>query len=55
MMPQMGMNPTAGAQATPMPAQDPDKSFQAEAENLEVFQHEWILEGIEERIVNTQF
>ena len=55
MMPQVGMNPAAGMQQTPMVGQDPDKLFQGEAENLEVFQHEWILEGIEERLVNTQF
>lgn len=55
MMPQTGMNPTAGMQQTPMAGQDPDKLFQAEAENLELVQHEWILEGIEERLVTTQF
>lgn len=54
MMP-MGMNPTAGLQQNPLGAQDPDKQFQAEAENLEVVQHEWILEGIEDRLVKTQF
>jgi hypothetical protein len=51
MMPQMGMNPAAG-QANPLAAQDPDKLFQAEAENLELVQHEWILDGVEERLVN---
>ena len=54
MMPQMGMSP-AGAQANPLSAQDPDKLFLAEVENLEVVQHEWILDGIEERLVNTKF
>lgn len=51
MMPQMGMNPAAG-QTNPLAAQDPDKLFQAEAENLELVQHEWILDGVEERLVN---
>jgi len=55
MMPQMGMNPAAGAQANPLAAQDPDKLFQAEAENLELVRHDWILGGIEDRLVNTQF
>lgn len=54
MMPNMGMNPTAGAQQSPMVGQDPDKLFQAEAENLELVQHEWILEGIEERLLKIQ-
>jgi hypothetical protein len=55
MMPQMGMNSAAGAQMNPLAAQDPDKSFQTEAENLELVQHKWILEGIEDRLVNTRF
>jgi ER membrane protein complex subunit 3 len=55
MMPQMGMNPAAGPQANPLAATEPDKLFQAEAENLELVQHEWILEGVEERLVNTAF
>jgi hypothetical protein len=55
MMPQMGMNPAAGPQVNPLAATEPDKLFQAEAENLELVQHEWILEGIEERLVNTAF
>lgn len=33
------------------PEQDPDKLFLAEAENLEVLEHCWILEGIEDRLV----
>jgi len=53
MMPNMGMNPTA--QQPSMVGQDPDKLFQAEAENLELLQHEWILEGIEERLLKTYF
>jgi ER membrane protein complex subunit 3 len=55
MMPQMGMNPAAGTQQASMTGQDPNKLFQAEAENLELVQHEWILEGIEERLLKTQF
>lgn len=53
MMPQM--NPQAGMAQNPFAGQDPDKLFQGEIENLELVQHEWILEGIEERIVNIQF
>ncbi|KAF1360629.1 transmembrane protein [Lizonia empirigonia] len=46
---QMGMqNPAAGMMG---PEQDPDKLFLAEAENLEVLEHRWILEGIEDRLV----
>jgi hypothetical protein len=41
-------NPGAGMMG---PEQDPDKLFLAEAENLEVLDHQWILEGIEERLV----
>ena len=44
------MNPGAGAQMF-QPGQDPDKSFLAEAENLEVVEHEYILTGIEDRIL----
>lgn len=33
------------------PEQDPDKLFLSEAENLEVLEHRWILEGIEDRLV----
>ena len=46
---QMAMaNPGAGMMG---PEQDPDKLFQNEAENLEVLQHRWILEGIEDRLI----
>jgi hypothetical protein len=46
---QMAMsNPGAGMMG---PEQDPDKLFLSEAENLEVLDHQWILEGIEERLV----
>ena len=45
-----GMSPAAGA--TPFgPGQDPDKTFQAEAENLEVTEHFAILDGIEGRLM----
>jgi len=44
---QMAMNP-AGMMA---PNSDPDKMFAAEAENLEVIEHSYILDGIEERIL----
>jgi ER membrane protein complex subunit 3 len=54
MMPSVGMNPTAGTQQS-MVGQDPDKLFQAEVENLELVQHDWILEGVEERLLKTQF
>jgi hypothetical protein len=54
MMPQMGMNPTAGMQQNPLGAQDPDKLFRAEAENLELVQLEWILEGVEERLLKAE-
>ena len=47
-MPQMG---PAQGQANPLAQQDPDKLFKAEAENLELVKHEWILEDIEERIL----
>jgi hypothetical protein len=44
---QMAMNP-AGMMA---PNQDPDKLFLAEAENLDVIEHTYVLDGIEERIL----
>lgn len=46
------MNPGAGANLF-QPGQDPDKLFLSEAENLEVSEHVYILQGIEERILNT--
>jgi hypothetical protein len=50
---QMGqMGPGAGAQMFG-PGVDPDKQFQAEAENLSVFAHEYTLQGVEERILQT--
>ncbi|ORY04000.1 integral membrane protein DUF106-domain-containing protein [Clohesyomyces aquaticus] len=46
---QMGqMNPGAGLMG---PEQDPDKLFLNEAENLEVMEHRWILEGVEDRLL----
>jgi hypothetical protein len=46
---QMGqVNPGAGLMG---PEQDPDKLFLSEAENLEVLQHQWILEGVEDRLL----
>ncbi|KAL9063772.1 MAG: hypothetical protein Q9161_009284 [Pseudevernia consocians] len=44
------MNPGAGAGMF-QPGQDPDKMFQSEAENLEVVEHEYILKGVEERLL----
>jgi ER membrane protein complex subunit 3 len=40
-------------QANPMAGQDPDKLFRAEAENLELVKHEYLMDGIEERLINT--
>jgi hypothetical protein len=42
------MNPGAGMMG---PGNDPDKAFQAEAENLEVTEHEYVLDNIEDRIL----
>lgn len=42
------MNPGAGMLG---PEQDPDKLFKAEAENLEVMEHYYILEGVENRLL----
>ncbi|KAI4106630.1 MAG: hypothetical protein L6R37_002022 [Teloschistes peruensis] len=44
------MNPGAGVNMF-QPGQDPDKVFQSEAENLEVLEHEYILKGVEERLL----
>lgn len=46
------MNPSAGMNMF-QPGQDPDKVFQSEAENLEVVEHEYILKGVEERLLNS--
>ena len=44
------MNPGASGQMF-QPGQDPDKMFQNEAENLEVVEHEYILKGVEDRLL----
>ena len=50
---QMGqMGPGAGAQMFG-PGVDPDKQFQGEAENLAVLAHQYILEGVEERLLQS--
>ncbi|GAB7328140.1 hypothetical protein MBLNU13_g00169t1 [Cladosporium sp. NU13] len=41
---QMGANPMGGAE-------DPEKIFRAEGENLEVIDHKYILEGVENRLL----
>jgi hypothetical protein len=41
---QMGANPMGGAE-------DPEKIFRAEGENLEVIDHKYILEGVEDRLL----
>lgn len=41
---QMGVNPMGGAE-------DPEKPFKAEIENLEVIDHRYILDGIEDRLL----
>lgn len=45
------MNPSATAQGMFAPGYDADKLFLAEVENLEVVEHEYILEGVEERLL----
>ncbi|CAO1606249.1 hypothetical protein XANCAGTX0491_009750 [Xanthoria calcicola] len=47
------MSPGAGSTAMFQPGQDPDKIFQSEAENLEVLEHEYILMGVEERVLSS--
>ncbi|MCJ1404163.1 ER membrane complex subunit 3 [Xylographa trunciseda] len=47
------MNPGATGAAMFQPGQDPDKLFQSEAENLEVLEHWYILDGVEDRLVST--
>ena len=42
------MQPGAGMMG---PEQDPDKLFLSEAENLEVLEHRWILDGVEDRLL----
>lgn len=43
------MNPNAAGANMFQPGQDPDKTFQSEAENLEVVEHWSILDGVEKR------
>jgi len=45
---QIAANPGAGLMG---PEQDPDKLFLSEAENLEVLEYKWVLEGIEDRLI----
>lgn len=53
MQQQMGqMAPGAGANMFG-PGQDPDKSFKAEAENIAVVKHEYILKGVEDRLLES--
>lgn len=53
MQQQMGqMAPGAGANIF-APGQDPDKQFQAEAENIAVVNHQYILKGVEDRLLET--
>ena len=42
------MNPSQGMFGA---EQDPDKLFQSEAENLEVLEHQCILDGVEDRLL----
>lgn len=42
------MNPAANMMGA---GTDPDKLFQSEAENLEVIEHEYVLHGIEDRLL----
>ena len=45
------MNPGTAGAGVFQPGQDPDKVFQGEAENLEVLEHWYVLDGIEKRIL----
>jgi len=47
------MNPGAIGAGGFQPGQDPDKLFQNEAENLEVLEHWYILQGVEHRFLAT--
>ncbi|KAL8982850.1 MAG: hypothetical protein Q9177_005150, partial [Variospora cf. flavescens] len=46
------MNLGAGVN-TFQPGQDPDKVFQSEVENLEVVEHQYILKGVEQRLLSS--
>ncbi|KAI9869015.1 MAG: ER membrane complex subunit 3 [Trichoglossum hirsutum] len=48
---QMAQVDPAAAASLFQPGQDPDKIFLSEAENLEVLEHKWILEGVEDRLL----
>ena len=50
------MNPAGGANMFG-PGQDPNKMYLAEAENLEVVggQHEWVLTGVEGRLLTLAY
>lgn len=48
---QMGMGPAAGAAMGPAP--DYNKLFLAEAENIEVVQHQYTLDGVENRLLGS--
>ncbi|KAI9769668.1 MAG: ER membrane complex subunit 3 [Geoglossum simile] len=50
---QMGQLSPAVTANLIQPGQDPDKVFASEAENLEVMEHQWILEGVEDRLLKT--
>ena len=47
------MNPGAAGTGLFQPGQDPDKLFQAEAENLEVLEHWCVLDGVENRLLDS--
>jgi hypothetical protein len=47
------IGPGAGAQMFE-PGVDPDEQYQAEAENLTVLAHEYTLQGVEERLLQTE-
>ena len=47
------MNPGAAGTGMFQPGQDADKMFLSEAENLEVVEHEYVLKGVEERLLGS--
>ena len=50
---QMGQMGPQAAPAMFGPGQDPDKMFQAEAENLAVIDHYSVLDGVEDRLLQS--
>ncbi|KAL8910444.1 MAG: hypothetical protein Q9171_004238 [Xanthocarpia ochracea] len=52
-MSQLSPGSSSSAASIFQPGQDPDKIFQSEAENLEVLEHEYILKGVEERLLGS--